>query len=143
MSSHCATRLLGSYGGTLTTLLRATYPAAVIGGSDDWTTASCKRVRPADCALECNQWYTFEVILTLLKGLAASAPIGYYDPLHWSAHAVDEYTWSDIVNRVYREVRHSTALAPGVINRRILGRSNRSCVRKFMFCFRNRTPLAL
>ena len=39
-----------------------------------------------------------------MTGLAASAPIGYYDPQHWSAHSVDEFTWSDIVNRVYREV---------------------------------------
>eukprot|EP00755_Sulcionema_specki_P008997 Sspe_Gene.42458::Locus_20605_Transcript_4_5_Confidence_0.286_Length_1924::g.42458::m.42458/K01285/PRCP; lysosomal Pro-X carboxypeptidase len=36
-------------------------------------------------------------------GLAASAPIGYYDPLHWAEHGVTSYTWIDIVNKVYRD----------------------------------------
>mmetsp|Transcript_11218 Transcript_11218/g.27581 ORF Transcript_11218/g.27581 Transcript_11218/m.27581 type:complete len:484 (-) Transcript_11218:288-1739(-) len=57
----------GSYGGTLTTFLRASKPDIVIGG------------------------------------LAASAPIGYYDKEGWAAHNVTEFTWSDIVNRDYDE----------------------------------------
>ena len=44
----------GSFGGTLTTFLRATHPDVVVGG------------------------------------LAASAPIGYYDKEGWAAHGVDE-----------------------------------------------------
>jgi len=57
----------GSYGGTLTTFLRAAYPSAVVGG------------------------------------LASSAPIGYYDPEGWEAHGVDEYTFSSIIARSYRD----------------------------------------
>jgi hypothetical protein len=57
----------GSYGGTLTTFLRASYPAAVVGG------------------------------------LASSAPIGYYDRDQWAAHGVSEFTFMDIINRVYDE----------------------------------------
>ena len=57
----------GSYGGTLTTFLRASHPESVVGG------------------------------------LAASAPIGYYDKDGWEAHGVDEFTWSDIVFKVYNE----------------------------------------
>jgi len=57
----------GSYGGTLTTFMRASYPNVIIGG------------------------------------LAASAPIGYYDKDGWEAHGVDEFTWSDIVTKVYDE----------------------------------------
>ena len=57
----------GSYGGTLTTFLRASHPEIVVGG------------------------------------LASSAPIGYYDVEGWKDHGVDEFTWSDIVYRVYDE----------------------------------------
>jgi hypothetical protein len=57
----------GSYGGTLTSFLRASHPDIVVGG------------------------------------LASSAPIGYYDVEGWSKHGVDEFTWSEIVYRVYDE----------------------------------------
>eukprot|EP00615_Pteridomonas_danica_P000926 CAMPEP_0114356294 /NCGR_PEP_ID=MMETSP0101-20121206/20855_1 /TAXON_ID=38822 ORGANISM="Pteridomonas danica, Strain PT" /NCGR_SAMPLE_ID=MMETSP0101 /ASSEMBLY_ACC=CAM_ASM_000211 /LENGTH=549 /DNA_ID=CAMNT_0001498657 /DNA_START=28 /DNA_END=1677 /DNA_ORIENTATION=+ len=57
----------GSYGGTLTTLLRVNHPSSIIGG------------------------------------LAASAPIGYYDIDGWDIHNVNEYTWSDIVTKDYNE----------------------------------------
>jgi pimeloyl-ACP methyl ester carboxylesterase len=39
----------------------------------------------------------------VVGGLAASAPIGYYDPAGWAAHGVSEYTWADIVARDYDE----------------------------------------
>ena len=39
----------------------------------------------------------------VIGGLAASAPIGYYANNGWNTHGVDEYTWIDIVNKVYRE----------------------------------------
>eukprot|EP00628_Pelagophyceae_sp_CCMP2097_P035530 CAMPEP_0184270286 /NCGR_PEP_ID=MMETSP0977-20130417/36820_1 /TAXON_ID=483370 /ORGANISM="non described non described, Strain CCMP2097" /LENGTH=374 /DNA_ID=CAMNT_0026576121 /DNA_START=48 /DNA_END=1168 /DNA_ORIENTATION=+ len=55
----------GSYGGTLTTFFRATYPDVVIGG------------------------------------LAASAPIGYYDPARWAEFGVSADTWADVVYDVY------------------------------------------
>jgi pimeloyl-ACP methyl ester carboxylesterase len=57
----------GSFGGTLTTFIRAAYPDVITGG------------------------------------LAASAPIGYYDVEGWTAHNVDTYTWSNIVARDYDE----------------------------------------
>ncbi|KAH8085517.1 dipeptidyl-peptidase [Aureococcus anophagefferens] len=64
----------GSYGGTLTTFFRLTYPDVVVGG------------------------------------LAASAPIGYYDPAHWKDHGVDAYTFSDIIARDYDDA------APGCLD---------------------------
>lgn len=57
----------GSFGGTLTTFLRASHPEVVVGG------------------------------------LAASAPIGYYDKEGWAAHGIDEFTWYDIVLKDYDE----------------------------------------
>jgi len=33
-------------------------------------------------------------------GLAASAPVGYYDTRRWAAHGVTDFTWSDIVTKV-------------------------------------------
>lgn len=39
----------------------------------------------------------------IIGGLAASAPIGYYANTGWSSHNVDQYTWIDIVNKVYTE----------------------------------------
>ena len=64
----------GSYGGTLTTFFRLTYPDVVVGG------------------------------------LAASAPIGYYDKAHWADHGVDAFTFSRIVARDYDDA------APGCLD---------------------------
>ena len=36
-------------------------------------------------------------------GLAASAPVGYYDPQHWSEQGVTPYTWIDIVDKDYTD----------------------------------------
>ena len=55
----------GSFGGTLTTFIRAAYPDVITGG------------------------------------LAASAPVGYYDVEGWPSHGVDEFTWADIVRTDY------------------------------------------
>ena len=35
--------------------------------------------------------------------LAASAPIGYYDPAAWEREGLSNYTWIDIVNKVYHD----------------------------------------
>ena len=40
---------------------------------------------------------------TVIGGLAASAPIGYYDKQAWPTHDVDEFTWSDIATRDYAD----------------------------------------
>ena len=37
----------------------------------------------------------------VVGGLAASAPLGYYDVQAWAAHGVDGFTWADIVARDY------------------------------------------
>lgn len=47
----------------------------------------------------------------VIGGLAASAPIGYYDNANWAKNGVDQFTWIDIVNKVYREA------APGCLDR--------------------------
>ena len=39
----------------------------------------------------------------VIGGLAASAPIGYYANGGWESHGIDEFTWIDIVNKVYAE----------------------------------------
>eukprot|EP00039_Didymoeca_costata_P008891 m.118213 g.118213 ORF g.118213 m.118213 type:complete len:487 (-) comp14274_c0_seq4:63-1523(-) len=39
-------------------------------------------------------------------GLAASAPIGYYANTEWTTHNVDQFTWIDIVNKVYDEAEN-------------------------------------
>eukprot|EP01064_Diplonema_japonicum_P033751 TRINITY_DN6744_c0_g1_i1.p1 TRINITY_DN6744_c0_g1~~TRINITY_DN6744_c0_g1_i1.p1 ORF type:complete len:492 (+),score=144.60 TRINITY_DN6744_c0_g1_i1:782-2257(+) len=36
-------------------------------------------------------------------GLAASTPLGYYDPEAWPSQGVTPYTWIDIVNKDYQE----------------------------------------
>ena len=36
-------------------------------------------------------------------GLAASTPLGYYDPQDWAAQGVTQYTWIDIVNKDYTD----------------------------------------
>jgi lysosomal Pro-X carboxypeptidase len=36
-------------------------------------------------------------------GLAASSSVGYSAPSSWAANGVDEFTWIDIVNKVYNE----------------------------------------
>ena len=41
--------------------------------------------------------------------LASSAPIGYYANSGWADHGVTNYTWIDIVQRVFSETRHGTA----------------------------------
>ena len=47
----------------------------------------------------------------VVGGLAASAPIGYYDPDGWAAHGVSAYTWADIVARDYDEAEPLCSLA--------------------------------
>ena len=37
----------------------------------------------------------------VVGGLASSASIGYNAPNEWASHGIDEWTWSDIVSRVY------------------------------------------
>ena len=46
----------------------------------------------------------------MVGGLAASAPIGYYDKRGWADHNVDAYTWIDIATRDYAEA-HPQCLA--------------------------------
>lgn len=42
-------------------------------------------------------------------GLAASAPIGYYAHSAWPSHGVNEFTWIDIVERVFSTTEHGPA----------------------------------
>ena len=69
----------GSYGGTLTTFLRARYPEVVVGG------------------------------------LAASAPVGYYDAARWAEFGVDELTWSKIVAADYEGLEGCGSAVRGAI----------------------------
>lgn len=41
----------------------------------------------------------------VVGGLAASAPMGYYDPQAWRKRGIDEFTWFRTVQRVYSEAR--------------------------------------
>jgi hypothetical protein len=87
----------GSYGGTLTTFLRAAYPHVVAGG------------------------------------LAASAPVGYYDRDGWAAHGVDEFTWSDIVAKDYADSPACLGVIDATV-RAINGATADEVVRAFGVC---------
>lgn len=88
----------GSYGATLTTFLRASYPFAVIGG------------------------------------LAASAPTGYYDPEHWEAHGVSEFTFSDIITKDYDDADPQCLDAINTAKKAIDESSTDELVKAFNLC---------
>lgn len=88
-------QVLADYANMLTTLkgtLNTTSSKVVaFGGSYGGTLATLFRVK-----------YPHVVV----GSLAASAPLGYYSPSHWTERGVDEFTWFRTVERVYTESRN-------------------------------------
>jgi len=88
-------QVLADYATVLTSWKEAhnatTCPVLAFGGSYGGTlTTYFRRVYPA---LTCG-------------GLAASAPIGYYSKSQWASHGVSQFTWIDIVQRVFSTTQH-------------------------------------